>query len=197
MTPIWERFESFPVRLAVLTTAVAATSAFVFPGVFIPDNLSILGPTGSLLTVIVFLVSWALEKELLKWRKPVFLVLGILGMASLVMLIVLNTSYVVQVRMGDPPEERRFLIGTALTPWGDSMRVATASPDEVTLVERIGEAAIPRAWGSSLRYHQSKYIVVYLTLGISIIVMIAVAMARDTPRPVAPAPVTPNSPASG
>lgn len=192
--------DSFPKRLGILTAAIAATSAFVFPAMLIPANLGILGPIGSLLAVIVFLVAWAIQTELTRRRSLLFAVLGTTSMLSLVTLIHLNTSYVVTTSMGDPPEERRFLVGKHLTDWGEQMKRTTASADDATLVERIGERGIAGAWGDSLNSNQKTYILAYLCLGVGLILMFAIALSTASPAipaqeavaaPVAQPPSTP------
>jgi hypothetical protein len=181
MSSISDWLDSYPLRLSVLTAAVAPTSSLVFPGVLIPENMEFLGPFGSIFTVLLLLVTWVMRKEFWRYRKPLFAVTGTLSLVALLTLVNLNRKYVVTAEL---PEPRKLLIGHTLTPWGAEKLASANTVSMKTYIETIGEEAIPQAWGDSFQTHSNVYTFAYLALGAGLLLMTAVALTppRSTAR---------------
>lgn len=176
MPTLGELLEFFPKRLAAIAAALAAASAIVFPAALIPDNVAIVGTVGSLLVLIVFLVVWAFHKELRQWRKPVFLVVGLLCVVALWKIVRLHQIAVEPVpAIGNPPRAAQYLVGTELTARGLEWDRMLGHPSRSTFIVSIGPDDIPAAWGQSYDRKASEYAAAYLTLASGLLLMIGIS----------------------
>jgi CHAT domain-containing protein/tetratricopeptide (TPR) repeat protein len=134
--------------ITALGAVLVALVPLLLPDRLVPEQLSVLRPTASLLFIVAFLVGWSYRRRL--WpRRAAFLWAAIVALLGLA---ILQVQYVKELPgLGREARSEYHLIGYKLTPRGRVMvEEAGVGREAVEMALRqIGPDAIPVLYGSS------------------------------------------------
>ncbi len=163
----------------LVSGSVAVLLPLVLPDELVPVQLESVPAAAALLGLIAFMLGSHFASGLARIRGIV-----VVGTAlSAIGLLVLNLSLVkVLPQVGDPPTDRRVLVGLKVTEHGDSM-FARVGASEVSLEQQLtrvgGEVSVPLVYGRS--YTVAK--VLYAVAMILTFVGVSAYLASPVPSP--------------
>lgn len=181
MANIHEFFKSFPVLVGGISVALSAISGLVFPDLLVPVNLPTLSGLGALFILISLIFVWIFQ-SFLKQNK--YVVSGIVTIACLValgFLIQINLRVIIPVDgIGNPPQNKSYLVGTELTEKGMEMHDMLGNPSLPNFIREIGPDDIPLAWGESFHQKRLQYSIFYLILAGGIVFLLGAGLINVT-----------------
>lgn len=174
-------FNSFPVLVGCISAALAAISGLVFPDILVPANLTALSGLGALLILISLVIVWIFQKFLVQKKFLVSAIAVILCLVALGFLIQINLRVIIPVDgIGNPPQDKSYLIGTELTEQGKEWHDKLGNPSISNFIKEIGPDNIPQAWGESYHKKSLQYTVSYLILAGGVVFLMGSGLINIT-----------------
>jgi len=148
-----------PKTVVLIDAAIVALSATLIRNELIPENVSIIGPIGSLLVVVGVVMTFAYQPGLQRSLK----LLTWLATGMLVLLLLLHVAYVEPVSpYGGDGGTHQFLVGHGLTPQGQEWASMAGAQSRAEIIKAVGDNRIRAAWGFSYTVIAVGYAIAYM-----------------------------------